>query len=234
MDEKEWLACTDSGKMFKVFGGAFGKMRLDARLRRFAVECCRRVRHLITEEMFLAAADAGEAVAEDPGNEKGTCRVMGAAYIHGRRRERQYAITAEPHRLHAARAAIATCGSTDWHAAVNAMREAAQAMNVTRPDRCDPADLRHQSALLRDLFGNPFHPVVLDPAWRTPAVLALAQAAYDHRFLPSGYLDCQRLAVLADALEEGGCDNVEILSHLHNNDPHWRGCWALDTILGKS
>jgi hypothetical protein len=90
-----------------------------------------------------------------------------------------------------------------------------------------------QVALFRCIFGNPFCPVSLSPAWLTPAVLKLAQAAYDDRLLPSGLLDNTRLAVLADALEEGGCSNADLLSHLRGPGPHVRGCWALDLVLGK-
>src|SRR5262245_54438909 len=57
-------------------------------------------------------------------------------------------------------------------------------------------------AFLRDIFGNPFRPVSFVPVWRTPAVVALATAAYEERILPAGTLDPDRLAVLADALEE--------------------------------
>ena len=46
-------------------------------------------------------------------------------------------------------------------------------------------------------------------------------------------LDPDRLAVLADALEEAGCDNADLLSHLRGPGPHVRGCWALDLLLGK-
>src|SRR4051812_14227597 len=91
-----------------------------------------------------------------------------------------------------------------------------------------------QCALLRDLFGNPFRPPpVLDPTWLTPAVVSLARAAYEERDLPSGHLEPARLAVLADALEEAGCTDQEILGHLRGPGPHARGCWALDAILGK-
>jgi hypothetical protein len=63
-------------------------------------------------------------------------------------------------------------------------------------------------------------------------VVALAQAAYDHRTLPSG-LDRTTLAVLADALEEAGCTDPDLLIHLRGPGPHVRGCWALDLLLGK-
>jgi len=61
----------------------------------------------------------------------------------------------------------------------------------------------------------------------------LAQAAYDQRELPSGTLDPARFAVLADALDEVGCADADILGHLRGPGPHVRGCWALDLCLGK-
>jgi hypothetical protein len=67
----------------------------------------------------------------------------------------------------------------------------------------------------------------------TPAVAALAQAAYDERLLPEGDLAPQRLAVLADALEETRCPDPDLLGHVRSPGPHVRGCWALDTVLGK-
>ena len=46
-------------------------------------------------------------------------------------------------------------------------------------------------------------------------------------------LDNARLAILADALEEAGCDDEQILSHCRLCRDHVRGCWLLDLILGK-
>ena len=69
--------------------------------------------------------------------------------------------------------------------------------------------------------------------WLTPDVLALAQAAYLERDPATGHLDPARLAVLADALEEAGCADEAVLSHLRSPGPHVRGCWALDLVLSK-
>ena len=88
-------------------------------------------------------------------------------------------------------------------------------------------------AILHDIFGNPFRPTALDPAWRTPTVTALATAAYEDRHLPAGTLDTQRLAVLADALEDAGCTDEQLLAHLREPSPHVRGCWVIDLLLGK-
>ena len=89
--------------------------------------------------------------------------------------------------------------------------------------------------LLRDIFGPlPFRPVQPDPAWQTPQVVVLAQAAYEEREMPHGTLDPTRLAVLADALEDTGCDQADLLAHLRGPGLHVRGCWVVDLILGKS
>jgi hypothetical protein len=88
-----------------------------------------------------------------------------------------------------------------------------------------------QANLLRD-FGDPFRAQLVNQAWLTPTVVSLAEAAYADR-RTTGELDSQRLAVLADALEEAGCVDGALLSHLRSPGPHVRGCWAIDLILGK-
>jgi hypothetical protein len=84
-----------------------------------------------------------------------------------------------------------------------------------------------QSKLIHDIFGNPFRPVILDPAWLNPTVTALAHTTYEDRTFTD-------LPILADALEEAGCTCEFTLSHLRGPGPHCRGCWALDLILGKN
>ena len=83
-----------------------------------------------------------------------------------------------------------------------------------------------QVQILHDLFGNPFRPVAIDPSWRMPAVVNLAETIYEHRAF-----DC--LPLLAGALEEVGCRNAELLAHCRGPGPHVRGCWVVDLILGK-
>jgi hypothetical protein len=90
---------------------------------------------------------------------------------------------------------------------------------------------------LRDIFGSVFQPGAFSPAlmtWQEGLVVRLAQGAYDERLLPAGTLDDARLAVLADALEEAGCTDGEVLGHLRSPGPHVRGCWAVDWALGKA
>ena len=81
--------------------------------------------------------------------------------------------------------------------------------------------------LLRDIFGNPFRPIELDPAWRSETVVALAAAIYAERAF-------DRMPILADALEEAGCDHPNILTHCRDAiATHVRGCWVVDLVLGK-
>jgi hypothetical protein len=80
---------------------------------------------------------------------------------------------------------------------------------------------------------NPFRPVTLDRTWLTPTVTSLAASVYEERQLPSGLFVNQRLAILADALEDAGCANADILDHLRGGGEHVRGCWPVDLVLGK-
>jgi hypothetical protein len=97
-----------------------------------------------------------------------------------------------------------------------------------------PELVQWQFSLIDDLIGNPFRSVCIDHAWLTPDVARIAQVAYDERDLPEGTLQTDRLAILADALEEAGCTDAAILDHLRGPGPHVRGCWVIDLLLGKS
>lgn len=90
------------------------------------------------------------------------------------------------------------------------------------------AEGRAQVQLLHDLFGPlPFRSISTDPSWQTPKVLALAQLMYDH-----GSFD--QMPELANALEQAGCTNPEVLGHCRTGGEHVRGCWVTDLLLGKS
>jgi hypothetical protein len=87
--------------------------------------------------------------------------------------------------------------------------------------------------LLRDIVGNPFRSPSDNLTCLTLTVTSLAQTAYDERLLPGGELDPNRLSVLADAMEEVGCAEYDVLDHLRAPGPHVRGCWAVDLVLAK-
>jgi hypothetical protein len=183
---------------------------------------------LITEAPFRAAMNAGGAFADDHRNHKSTIPAMATAALKGWRYLSHFRMSADWHRVRAARAALATCAPSDWGAAFGAVLQAAQAVNLRNPHSCDPTELRHQADLLRCIFGvSLFRSVVLDPAWLTPAVESLAKAIDAER-----KFDC--LPILADAIEEAGCGEADILNHLRAPGPHMSGCFALHLILGRS
>jgi hypothetical protein len=88
-----------------------------------------------------------------------------------------------------------------------------------------------QSDMIRDIFGNPFHPPYASAsswlAWNDGTVVRIAQAIYDERAF-------DRMPILADALEDAGCDNADILRHCREPGEHVRGCWVVDLLLGKT
>jgi hypothetical protein len=95
-----------------------------------------------------------------------------------------------------------------------------------------------QANLLRDVYGTlPFRTPAIMPScleWNNGIVRWLAEEAYEQRLLPSGQLVCEHLAVIADALEEAGATDPELLSHLRSPGPHVRGCYVLDLLIGRS
>jgi hypothetical protein len=86
---------------------------------------------------------------------------------------------------------------------------------------------RENLHLLRCIVGNPFRPVTIHDSWRSEAVVALAAAIYTERAF-------DRLPILADALQEAECDHPDVLEHCRRAGPHTRGCWVVDSVLGKS
>jgi hypothetical protein len=92
--------------------------------------------------------------------------------------------------------------------------------------------------LIREVIGNLFHPSPPLPpavlAWNDGTVRRIAEGIYQERELPAGALDNARLAILADALLDAGCDDEQLIGHCRSDGPHVRGCWAVDLILGKS
>jgi hypothetical protein len=86
-----------------------------------------------------------------------------------------------------------------------------------------------QCMLLRDIFGNPFRPAVIDPSvfrWNNGTVVKIAHGIYNDRAF-------DHLPVLADALAEAGSTDSEILGHCRYPGPHFRGCVVVDLLTGR-
>jgi hypothetical protein len=116
------------------------------------------------------------------------------------------------------------------HAIDDAVRRAPPDMGLAagfqlREDT-EAAEKVWQCALIREIFGNPFRPVDVSP-WLTSDVLALARGIYDDNAF-------DRMPILADALQDAGCGDVNVLDHCRDaTQLHVRGCWVVDSLLGK-
>jgi hypothetical protein len=252
MDEAAWLACADPQPMLSFLRG-----RASARkLRLLAVACCRRIWQVMEDERSRGAIEIAERFVDGNSSPEELDLAWRNSWVAQRTANRHVARSA------AIAASAASTWYDDrgdvyrWleegvaipaEQVERAMRSAEQqehqaaawnaAQSVLKPAALAAAtgtEIRTQAELLHDVIGNPFRPVTIDSGLQTPAVLALAQAAYDHRTLPAGTLEPDRLAVLADALEEAGCTDADILGHLRGPELHYRGCWCVDTLLNKS
>jgi hypothetical protein len=228
MTEAEWLTCDDLTKMLRFLrGDASGR-----KLRLFAVACCRNVWSLLSDQRSRDAVELAERFADGQATEmeRRSAQVAAKAAV---------AALYPAHEDYAASAA-ANAVSEDATAGINAdaaaftAAEAADTDDAPADETIWVAERLRQAALLLDIFGNPFRPVSFDPTWATDTVRALAQAIYEDRTLPSGHLDNRRMSLLADTLEQVGCDDFDIPGHCRRPGPHVRGCWVIDAVLGRS
>jgi Imm-5 like putative immunity protein len=204
MTEAEWLACAEPLQMFG-FVRSRGTLRKEWLL---ACAGCRVVWTRLPDDRSREAVEVAERFAD------------GKASVEELKTAASKAIAA----------AVETKSSptddsrVNWlvfHATASFSRGAAPAVLAKL------SQLGQDGAtLLRDIFGNPFRPVAFDPAWRTPTAVALAQRMYDER-------DFAALPVLADALQDAGCEHPDVLEHCRGGGEHVRGCWVVDLVLGK-
>jgi hypothetical protein len=214
--------------------------------RLFVTACCRRLWHLLADERSRKGVELLEQHTEGLALQADVRRTIddaNAAWFETDNGSQTACAAA-----HAAAALLAAPlqSSLEFDTIVsvvleaqNAPREALDSENPydERSMEVERRESAAQADILRCIFGNPFRPLpALVPTLLTSndsLVVKLAQAAYEQRLLPEGHLDPSRLAVLADALEDAGCTNVERLGHLRALGPHWRGCHVLDWLLGK-
>jgi hypothetical protein len=229
--EKEWLSGTDPQALVRFIRSRAGHRKP----RLFAAACCRRLWHVLEEEACRQAVEVGERFADGlcSGEERGR-----AFRLACKARDRHpHPIPGEADDKTAAyyAAAFAAAAYTST-ACLNCSAYASLHFDWKEPAKADE-ELAIQVRLLHDVFGNPFRqPPSVNPAWlawNRGTVRRLAEAAYEQRSLPEGTLEPARLAVLADALEEVGCDDGGLLEHLRSPGPHTRGCFAVDALLGR-
>ena len=112
----------------------------------------------------------------------------------------------------------------------NIVPDILEVFKITKLDKllhivADPG-LVSQDDVIAEVFGDPFKPVAFAPEWRTDTAVLLAKQMYDSR-------DFSVMPILADALQDAGCDSEDVLDHSRGPGPHVRGCWVVDLVLGK-
>jgi hypothetical protein len=216
----------------------------DRKLRLFGCACVRQAWHLLDDPRWRDAVETSERYAD------GEARAEELATAQSATRSAcpPDAVTrAEGMALAVARGVFAltqTGENRAWYATVAATESVFLLVADTYNHASTPPTAyivrktarRVRVALLACIVGPRPLPAV-NPAWLAlgdGTVARLARAAYDDRNLPDGTLDPALLAALADALEDAGCTDADLLGHLRSPGPHVRGCWAVDLVLGKS
>jgi hypothetical protein len=214
MTEAEWLASSDPVGMIRWAGHVAWTER---KARLFCVACARRVYHLFPDPAWGTILVGCERFADGHTSDEEHAGVDGPL-CHSLDILQEARADGASARCHAAEAVVsAAIMPCEDFTVIDAVTEL-----LGQPERGPIC------GLVRDIVGNPFRPVAVESDWRTTTVVALARGIYADRAF-------DRLPVLADALEDAGCTNADLLGHCR--DPaltHVRGCWAVDLILGKS
>jgi hypothetical protein len=243
MTDAKWLTCTDPKVMLDFLRGKASERKL----RLFAVACCRRISHLLNDKRSREAVEVGEQQADGLVTDES---LEGA-------RENSSDASGEAHRVAtasgwsantwianaAANAAYGVCGHWQnwlsdsrffetpiWAARAMAGPEVDHVLSDVAQQQGFENEQAVQCQLLRDIFGpTPFKGV--EPGrtilmWNNGTVVKMAHGIYDDRAF-------DRLPVLADALEEAGWYDLDILAHCRQPGEHVRGCWVVDLFLGK-
>lgn len=222
MTEMEWLACTDPQRILWWLRDT--RKASDRKLRLFAAAYCRLQWSLLTDVRSQTAVEVAERYADglatERERERAAAEALTAASEAAEARKRASGVSIPELAAYAATSA--------WYAV---FYDASSAASTTCD--ADAVDWYAQngiqmphSKLLREVFGNPFRPVALDPACQNSRILALAQAIYDERAF-------DRLPQFAEDLEQSGCTNAEILRHCRQESVHVLGCWVVDVVIEK-
>jgi hypothetical protein len=244
MTEAEWLACTDPEPMLKFLKGKAS----DRKLRLFTCACCRRASNVLDEHIQTAVE-----LAERNVDEPTALSIWAVAEMEPRLKDHRASqplvmelppwwdvvITMLSGQTEAVKRLVIRIDNSiqrranDTHAALRAapgdeIRAARAAWAVAVAAKTQEQTL--QCRLLRCIIGNPFCPIILDSAWLTwhdGLLVSMARLMYESR-------DFTDMPILADALEEAGCTDQEMLWHCRQQGAvHVRGCWVMDLILGK-
>lgn len=207
MTEAEWLACDEFSVVLQCLAGRTSARKL--RLALCGVLRAADVWPLLTSRASRRAVDVGEDFADGRVRllELGEARLKANAAA-GREWRKS--------RVQPPAASLANLVCRQDHGLMTGLSLADGYLTQLPP----------RAHVLHDVIGNPFRPVVISSAWRTDTVVSLARQMYESR-------EFSAMPILADALQDAGCDSDDILNHCRGPGPHVRGCWVCDLVLGK-
>jgi hypothetical protein len=221
MTEARWLAGKNPFAMLQFLDGWWeGEEWAKAgerKMRLFACGCCRLCSELLTDERCSDAIELSERFADGTATRDQLKAAARAVQRFTRGDTRKWN---RERWAHAAAAYAAQIGFRGRMILIIAC--ATEALeDPSRPTVTPP-----YVPLLRCIFGNPFRPLAFSPRWRTDTAIALAKQVYESR-------EFGAMPILADALQDAGCEDADILGHCRGPGPHVRGCWVVDLVLGK-
>jgi hypothetical protein len=228
MTESEWLTGGDSTTLLVFLRGKAS----DRKYRLWACAVCRRAWKLLRFESSRAAVVVAERYADGQAT-RAECEAAEQACSDELRRAREEDTISTSKEFHyrfwtEEKASYTLlqdcypipecCGSIASDCWMFPSPESKELEETEPEDECN---------LVRDIFGNPFRPVTMNPSWlrwNDGTVVKIAQGLYEERAF-------DRLPILHDALLDAGCDDEDILAHCLSEGPHVRGCWVIDLIL---
>jgi hypothetical protein len=223
MTEREWLEATDPEPMLYFLRQGVSERKL----RLWAAACCRRVWDRL-DYQERQNIEVTERYADGTASDEERRSFASLSYRFPFDPKGKLILEAEPDTAARNWAGIAVVHRVmndlgTWRhpefELVSAEEDAAQ-VDLLR-------ELAVQADLLRELFANPFCPITRDPSWLTwhdGLIVSMAQQMYESR-------DFSDMPVLADALEEAGCTNPDVLSHCRQQGAvHVRGCFVLGSV----
>jgi hypothetical protein len=224
MTQEEWQAATDPTSLLNFVAGRSS----DRKLRLFAVACSRNALSLLQSQNFRKAVEVSErfadGLASDDQLRKARSRIRESA--ERIRMVRAYPWTQTIQKNFARRQILSVCSRNieEMLQTIDQLCVVANSADSYRVKCEEERTLRAQ--VLRCIFGNPFRPCSINHSWLTSTAFALANSIYSEKAF-------DRMPILADALQDAGCDNEEILTHCRSQGPHSRGCWCVDLLLDK-
>jgi hypothetical protein len=229
MTETEWLTAKRRSQLLRYIHETTATS--DRKFRLFAVACCRRVAEQIPDSTLTEVIEACERLAEgldaEDWNQTQINKLIDLRTIVERSPTALRSDGAE-YDIDLTEFVFAVSQLTNFPIYPDDCADSCMSALCGHDDYfAGHGEVLFQIDLLRDIIGNPFRPITLNPSRLTSTVLALASGIYHEKAF-------DRMPILADALQDAGCDNEEILNHCRQDGEHVRGCFVVDLMLNKS